>query len=116
MRLAVPTTVALDELDDEVARTFERALETLSRQGALIERIAVPEFLDVGVMNTKGGFAAAESYAWHRYLIASHGDVYDPRVSSRILRGETISAADYIDLLEARKSLIARSHGSPRAL
>jgi aspartyl-tRNA(Asn)/glutamyl-tRNA(Gln) amidotransferase subunit A len=41
MRLAVPTTVALDELDDAVARTFERALEVLSRQGALIERIAV---------------------------------------------------------------------------
>jgi aspartyl-tRNA(Asn)/glutamyl-tRNA(Gln) amidotransferase subunit A len=109
MRLAVPTTIALDELDDEVARTFERALETLSRQGALIERIAVPEFLDVGVMNTKGGFAAAESYAWHRYLIASRGDVYDPRVSGRILRGEAISAADYIDLLAARKSLIARA-------
>jgi len=109
MRLAVPTTVALDELDDEVARSFERTLETLSRHGALIERIAVPEFLDVGVMNAKGGFAAAESYAWHRYLIASHGDIYDPRVSQRILRGEAISAADYIDLLEARKSLIARA-------
>ena len=109
MRLAVPTTIALDELDDEVARTFERALQTLSRQGALIERIAVPEFLDVGVMNTKGGFAAAESYAWHRYLIVSRGDVYDPRVASRILRGEAISAADYIDLLEARRSLIARA-------
>src|SRR5437016_11056058 len=46
MRLAVPTPVALDDLDDAVARTFERVLETLSRQGALIERIAVPEFLD----------------------------------------------------------------------
>src|SRR6266567_4209076 len=33
MRLAVPTTVALDELEEAVARTFERALETLSRQG-----------------------------------------------------------------------------------
>ena len=109
MRLVVPTTVALDELDDAVARTFERALEVLSRQGALIERIAVPEFLDVGVMNARGGFAAAESYAWHRYLIARKGDVYDPRVSIRILRGEAISAADYIDLLGARKSLIART-------
>ena len=109
MRLAVPTTVALDELEEAVARTFERALETLSQQGALIERIAVPEFLDVGVMNTKGGFAAAESYAWHRYLIVSHGEVYDPRVAMRICRGEAISAADYIDLLEMRKSLIARS-------
>jgi aspartyl-tRNA(Asn)/glutamyl-tRNA(Gln) amidotransferase subunit A len=110
MRLAVPTTLVLDGLDDAVAQAFDRALEALSRQGgALIERIEVPEFLDVGVMNTKGGFAAAESYAWHRYLIASHGDVYDPRVSMRILRGEAISAADYIDLLEARKSLIARA-------
>jgi aspartyl-tRNA(Asn)/glutamyl-tRNA(Gln) amidotransferase subunit A len=92
-----------------MARTFERALESLSRQGALVERIAVPEFLDVAVMNTKGGFAAAEGYAWHRYLIVSHGDVYDPRVSLRIMRGEAISAADYIDLLQARKSLIART-------
>jgi aspartyl-tRNA(Asn)/glutamyl-tRNA(Gln) amidotransferase subunit A len=71
MRLAVPTDVVLDELDDTVARTFDRALQTLSREGALIERIAVPEFLDIGIMNAKGGFAAAESYAWHRYLIAS---------------------------------------------
>jgi aspartyl-tRNA(Asn)/glutamyl-tRNA(Gln) amidotransferase subunit A len=110
MRLAVPTTVALDDLDDAVAKTFERALETLSRAGALIERIAVPEFLDVGVMNTKGGFAAAESYAWHRYLIVSHGDVYDPRVRIRIVRGEAISAADYIDLVNGRRSLIARAN------
>jgi aspartyl-tRNA(Asn)/glutamyl-tRNA(Gln) amidotransferase subunit A len=108
MRLAVPTTTVLDELDDAVARTFDRALETLSRQGALIERIAVPEFLDVAQMNAKGGFSAAESYAWHRYLIASKGDIYDPRVASRIMRGESQSAADYVDLLGARRSLIAR--------
>jgi hypothetical protein len=109
MRLAVPTTIALDDLDDEVATTFERALETLSRQGASIERIEVPEFHDVAVMNSKGGFAAAESYAWHRYLIVSHGDVYDPRVHVRILRGEGISAADYIDILNARRSFITRT-------
>ena len=108
MRLAVPTTIVLDELEDAVARTFERALETLSRQGALIDRIAVPEFLDVAQMNAKGGFSAAESYAWHRYLIASKGDIYDPRVASRIMRGESQSAADYVDLLGARRSLIAR--------
>jgi aspartyl-tRNA(Asn)/glutamyl-tRNA(Gln) amidotransferase subunit A len=109
MRLAVPTTVALDDLDDAVAKTFERALEKLAREGALIERIAVPEFLDVAPMSVKGGFAAAESYAWHRYLIVAKGDIYDPRVASRILRGESQSAADYIDLLGARKSLVARA-------
>ena len=108
LRLAVPTTIALDDLDEAVARTFERTLQTLSKAGALIEHIEVPEFNDVGMMNSKGGFAAAESYAWHRYLITSKGDVYDPRVAIRIMRGEAISAADYIDLLNARRSLIAR--------
>ena len=52
----------LDGLDDAVAATFERALEALSRAGALIERIEVPEFHDVGVMNAKGGFAAPEGF------------------------------------------------------
>jgi aspartyl-tRNA(Asn)/glutamyl-tRNA(Gln) amidotransferase subunit A len=108
VHLAVPMTVALDGLDDAVAKTFERALETLSRQGARIERIEVPEFNDVGVMNSKGGFAASESYAWHRYLITSKGDIYDPRVATRIMRGESMSAADYIDLVTSRRSLITR--------
>ena len=65
-----------DGLDDAVAKTFERALETLSRHGALIERIEVPEFLDVGVINAKGGLTASESFAWHRYLLTSKGDDY----------------------------------------
>ena len=109
-RLAVPTTIVLDELDDAVAQTFERNLNTLSKLGADIEHIEMPEFLDSITMNSKGGFAAAESYAWHRYLLTSKGDVYDPRVSARILRGEAISAADYIDLMQARRSLIARAN------
>jgi aspartyl-tRNA(Asn)/glutamyl-tRNA(Gln) amidotransferase subunit A len=109
LRLAVPTTVALEDLDDAVAQTFERALEKLAREGALIEHIAVPEFLDVAPMSAKGGFAAAESYAWHRYLIVAKGDIYDPRVASRIMRGESQSAADYIDLVNARKSLVVRA-------
>ncbi|SFN23737.1 aspartyl-tRNA(Asn)/glutamyl-tRNA(Gln) amidotransferase subunit A [Bradyrhizobium sp. Rc3b] len=108
MRLAVPTTIALDDLDAEVAETFERALKTLSDHGAIIERIEMAEFHDIGPMNAKGGFAASESYAWHRYLITAKGDVYDPLVSVRIMRGEAQSAADYIDLLNERRSLIAR--------
>ena len=89
MRLAVPTTIALDDLDDAVAQDLRaRAEDAVASTARSIERIEVPEFLDIGPMNAKGGFAAAESYAWHRYLIASKGDVYDPRVSVRILRGE----------------------------
>lgn len=109
MRIAVPTTVALDDLDAAVSAAFDRALKTLSSHGAIIEQIEVPEFNDVAPLSAKGGLTAAESYAWHRYLIVAQGDVYDPRVRERILRGETQSAADYIDIVTARKSLIARA-------
>ncbi|ABD08281.1 Amidase [Rhodopseudomonas palustris HaA2] len=109
LRLAVPTTVALDELDEAVRLAFERALKALAGHGAIIEKIEVPEFNDVAPLSAKGGLTAAESYAWHRYLIVAQGDVYDPRVRERILRGESQSAADYVDTITARKSLIARA-------
>ena len=106
LRLAVPKTVALDGMDTVVAANFEAALGTLSRAGAQISEIAIPEFAQLGAINAKGGFAAAEAWHWHRELIQRAGDRYDPRVRMRILRGREMSAADYIDVLEARASWI----------
>ncbi len=107
MRLAVPTTVALDDLERAVVEAFERALSKLSAQGAIIERIAMPEFDAVGTLNAKGGFSSAEAWAWHRALIAKKANEYDPRVIVRIRRGESQSAADYVDLLNDRRAIIA---------
>ncbi len=106
MRLAIPTTVAFDEIADDVAQAFERAVAKLAQQGAVIERIAVPEFAEVAVLNAKGGFSGAEAWAWHRALIARRGADYDPRVIGRIRRGEGQSAADYVDLLKHRRAMI----------
>lgn len=112
MRLAIPTTIAMDELDPIVAEVFERTIKLLTEKGALIERIEVPAFNDIPLMSSKGGFTAAESFAWHRELLTAKGDVYDPRVSVRIARGEAMTAADYIDLLPMRRSLIARAEAT----
>lgn len=108
LRLAVPVGVAMNDLDDEVATSFEAALHRLLAKGVRIDRISVPEFDEVASINSKGGFTAAESYAWHRRLLSKQRDSYDPRVSIRIERGTEQSAADYIDLLAARASLIER--------
>jgi aspartyl-tRNA(Asn)/glutamyl-tRNA(Gln) amidotransferase subunit A len=56
-----------------------------------------------------------KAIAWHRYLIISKGDVYDPRVRVRILRGEGISAADYIDI-SMRAARSSRDRAAYRAL
>jgi aspartyl-tRNA(Asn)/glutamyl-tRNA(Gln) amidotransferase subunit A len=107
LRLALPTTLVLDGMDQQVATAFANARRRLQAAGALIEEIEIPEFAALGAINAKGGFAGAEAYAWHRALIAERAAAYDPRVISRILRGKEISAADLIDLFAARKQWIA---------
>ncbi|MFG1279307.1 amidase [Xanthobacter autotrophicus] len=109
LRLLVPTTVALDGLDPEVAKAFEAAVEVLARAGAHIVSAPFPEFGEVATINSKGGFSAAESYAVHRRLLAEKADAYDPRVAGRIKRGAEQSAADYVELVAARRALVARA-------
>ena len=107
LRLAVPDTVVLDNMDNTVSAAFEKALSVLSAAGAHIHTVRFAEFGDLAPVNAKGGFAASEAYAWHRHLIATKGSGYDPRIRVRIARGEHMSAADYIDVLNARTRLIA---------
>jgi aspartyl-tRNA(Asn)/glutamyl-tRNA(Gln) amidotransferase subunit A len=107
LRFAVATNVAFDGIDDDVASAFDTAIARLSDAGARIDRIAVPEFSQVAEVNAKGGFPAAESYAWHRQLIEKAAAKYDPRVLVRIQRGAKQTAADYLDLVAQRRALIA---------
>jgi aspartyl-tRNA(Asn)/glutamyl-tRNA(Gln) amidotransferase subunit A len=107
LRLAVPDTMVLDGMDDTVAAAFDAALSTLSAAGAHIQKVHFADFAELPSINAKGGFAASEGYAWHRHLLSTSGNLYDPRIRVRIARGEHMSAADYIDLSNARPRLIA---------
>lgn len=95
------------DLDNTVAVAFNRAVERLERAGAHIVRFEFPELLQLPDINSGGGFSAAESWAWHRSLLARAEAQYDPRVATRIRRGEQMSAAAYIDVINARVRMIA---------
>ena len=107
-RLAVPQNTLLDGLEPAVARAFKGALECLSAAGARIETITLPELDELPGLMARGTLPAAEAHALHRDWLASHADLYDPRVRSRIERGGQMLAADYIDLLRHRRDWIAR--------
>ena len=104
LRLLVPTNIALDNLAPEVAKDFETTLAALAKAGAVIVKQTFRPFDMIRPILNKGGLSAAESYAWHKELIAAKRNVYDPRVAARIMMGETQSAADYIALLDGRKA------------
>ena len=106
-RLFVPENIALDDLDAPVSADFDAALAALSEAGAQITRGHFAPFEHIASCLKKGGFSAAESFAWHRALIQAKRDQYDARVLARIMFGERQSAAEFIDLLANRRAAMA---------
>ena len=107
-RLAIPTSLMLDQLSAPVQQAWQRSLETLARAGARLTEITLPELNDLAGLSATGGFSAAESYAWHRHLLAQGAAQYDPRVAQRIERGAQMKAFEYLDLQQGRQQWIAR--------
>ncbi len=107
LRLAVPGNIVMEGMDPSTTEAFGRALNRLDNLGVRITHMSFPQFEDAMRANKSGGFAAAEAHVWHRALMADQGEVYDPRVRSRIERGEAMSAGEYIKLQQERARLIA---------
>lgn len=97
LRLLLPQSSLLEELDAPVAKAFDASLASLAAAGAVLTRIAVPAFDRQAEYFRDGGFAGAEAYAIHRRWTDRLAD-YDPRVGQRVLTGKKISGADYVEL------------------
>ncbi len=103
LRLLLPRSSVLDDLDAAVGRSFEDALAKLSAAGAAISELPVAAFDRQAEYFKNGGFAGAEAYAIHRRW-ADRLDEYDPRIAKRVMLGKDIGAADYIELGRMRSA------------
>jgi len=97
LRLLLPRSSALEDLDPEVATAFDAALAALARAGAVIEERKVPAFDRQAEYFRNGGFAAAEAYAIHRRWNARSAE-YDPLVAKRVVLGKDIAGWEYVEL------------------
>ena len=107
LRVAIPKGLPLDHLDSHVSASFERALKIVEKGGAVLSEIKVHGIEDVNRPTSGARLLAAEAYSVHRSLLEQGSQLYDPRVSTRILPAADTSAADYIDLLTWRKSFLS---------
>ena len=114
-RLAIVRNLFLDHLDTQVQIAFFRAVGALAAAGATIEEIQLPTLNDLPELMLGGGFSAIESFAWHRELLAQHGDLYDPRVRQRIERGSHALAWEYISLHQRRQRWIQNTQTALQA-
>ena len=105
LRLAVPKSSLLESLDERVGRAFEHSLRALSTAGAKVEEIDAPVFTRAQNLFSNGGLAGAEAWHVHRGRRDRFAGM-DPRVAQRIVLGEKISAADYIEIIHERAATI----------
>ena len=97
LRLLLPRSSAIEDLDPAVAKAFESSLAALSRAGAVIEERKVPSFDRQTEYFRNGGFAASEAYAIHKRWAARFAE-YDPRVAKRVALGKDIAAWEHVEL------------------
>ena len=112
LRFGVPRTILQDDLAPQVADAFAGALSLLSEAGAIIEEFDFPALQREREGSKKANFSAVEAYALHRERLANRLDQFDPRVAKRLLLGASIMAADYVDLLHLRQSLIGSANAT----
>ena len=101
LRLLLPRSIAIEDLDPEVDRAFQRALKKLAAAGAQITEMAVPAFNRQDEYFKGGGIAGAEVVQVHKPYRARFGE-YDPRVGKRISMGTSLTGADFVELLQLR--------------
>jgi aspartyl-tRNA(Asn)/glutamyl-tRNA(Gln) amidotransferase subunit A len=95
LRLMLPQSSALQDLDAVVGKAFEEGLKRLSKSGAVLTEVPMPAFDRQTEYFKGGGFAGAEAYYLHRPNIDRLAE-YDPWVAKRVLMSKDLSAADYV--------------------
>jgi aspartyl-tRNA(Asn)/glutamyl-tRNA(Gln) amidotransferase subunit A len=106
LRFAVPKTAFQNDLSPAVANAFTAALGRLSAADANVVELPMAEFAQAAAVNPRGALTSAEAYSWHREWMKDGADKYDPRVIVRIRPGETMTAANYIELMKLREQFI----------
>jgi aspartyl-tRNA(Asn)/glutamyl-tRNA(Gln) amidotransferase subunit A len=105
LRIMLPRSSALDDLDAHVTRTFVSTLSRLSRAGAVLTEVKVPAFDRQAEYFKNGGFAGAEAYHLHKPNLGRAAEL-DPLVAKRVMMGWEMSAEDYLTLIDLRAAFV----------
>lgn len=106
LRLGIPQGFPLDGLDATVAAAWSAAIARLGASGVRLSDETVALFDGMMRVNARGGFAPPEALAIHRDRLKRRGGDVDPNVRARIERAGAMSAADYVEISQARQALV----------
>ncbi len=103
--LGIPRKYFFEDLDPEVAKAVEKAIDQLTDLAFTVRELDLP-------VSTDRTLQAAESYAYHREMVATSPELYDPETLRRIRSGEHVSEGEYQnalhDLHKMRREIIEK--------
>ena len=107
LRVGLPRGLLFTQTDAQVLAAFEAGVAALLSAQARVSDLALDELLGAPfALQEKGTLIAAEAAHIHRALLAAgRENELDALVLSRLRRGETIAAAHYVGVQQARAQL-----------
>ncbi len=104
LRIGLPRAYFFEQLDDDVARAVEAAVDVLRTEGAEVREVSVPH-LDVAA----AAFApiiSAEAAAYHQRWLRERPQDYGEDVRQRLFQGLLYPAVDYVNAQRARRRVL----------
>jgi len=108
LRIGIAQGAPLEGLDETVGKRFPAAIDLLEKAGARLSTEKLGPLDGQARVNSRGGVQPAEAFALHRDRLDRRGADIDPNVRMRLERARTITAYDFIDMVNERRALIAQ--------
>ncbi len=105
LKIGVPTTFYVDDLDAEVARVLDETIAVLKKQGAEIVQVELPDQRQLTAACQL--VLAAEAAAFHKRWMIERPQDYGPQILMRLQNGLAIPAVSYLEAMRWRGPALA---------
>ena len=105
VKVGVPSSFYVDDLDTDVARVFDETLATLKREGAEIVKVDLPDQRQLS--SAAQIVLAVEAAAFHKRWMIERPQDYGPQVLMRLQNGLAIPGVLYLEAMRWRGPALA---------
>ncbi len=105
LKIGVPASFYVDDLDSEVARVLDETIAVLKREGADIVTVELPDQRQLSSASQL--VLAAEAAAFHKRWMIERPQDYGPQVLMRLQNGLAVPAITYLEAMRWRGPALA---------
>ncbi|MGA9173848.1 MAG: amidase, partial [Thermoactinomyces sp.] len=103
--IGIPSTFYFENVDSEVEKQVRQAVEVFRSLGAEIRIIEIPHLKQISLAQQIT--IESEAYAVHEEILRNHSKQYDEEVKTRLLKGLSIKAYEYVQAQQVKQLAIS---------